>query len=69
MIAFTHTGPEAAARLSEFTAKRASKVAPPTLASTVTSLPAQGLGAAAVPDRAAVHSYLAGEEIYAEENR
>jgi enoyl-CoA hydratase/carnithine racemase len=69
MIAFTHTGPEAAARLSEFTAKRAPKVAPPSLASTVSSLPAQGPGIAAVPDRAAVHSYLPGEEIYAEDNR
>ena len=69
MIAFTHTGPEAAARLSEFTAKRAPKVAPPSLASTVSSLPAQGPGIAAVPDSAAVHSYLAGEEIYAEDNR
>jgi enoyl-CoA hydratase/carnithine racemase len=68
MIAFTHTGPEAAARLSEFTAKRAPKVAPPSLASTVSSLPAQGPGIAAV-DRAAVHSYLPGEEMYAEDNR
>jgi hypothetical protein len=65
MIAFTHTGPEAAVRLSEFTAKRAPKVAPPSLASTVSSLPTQGPG----HDRAAVHSYLAGEEIYAGENR
>jgi len=70
MIAFTHTGAEAAVRLSEFTAKRAPKVAPPSLASTVSSLPADGLGtAAAAPDGPAVHSSLAGEEIHAEESR
>jgi hypothetical protein len=70
MIAFTHTGPEAAARLSEFTTKRAPKVAPPSLASTVSSLPADGFGtAAAAPNGAAVNSCLAGQEIYAEDNR
>ncbi|HVI62406.1 MAG TPA: crotonase/enoyl-CoA hydratase family protein [Bradyrhizobium sp.] len=70
MIAFTHTGPEAAARLSEFTAKRAPKVTPPSLASTVSSLPADGFGtAAAAPNGAAVDSCLAGQEIYAEDNR
>jgi len=70
MIAFTHTGPEAAARLSEFTTKRAPKVAPPSLASTVSSLPADGFGtAAAAPNGAAVNSCLAGQEIYAEDSR
>jgi len=44
MIAFAHTGPEAAARLSEFAAKRAPKVTPPSLASTASSCRRTALG-------------------------